>query len=98
MSESKIKKVLLFSIIPLLIILFVLIFFLYDSPAYYVKTPSGSIYLDQKGEPIIYYKDIFGRDFYNEDGKRAYATVPDSIEPITDPEDLAELQESINQD
>ncbi len=98
MSETKTKIVLIISVLSILAVLFLLIFFLYDSPAYYVKTPDGSVYVNEDGAPIIYYKDMFGRDFYDEDGKRVYAAVPNSIEPVTDPADLSELQEAMTQD
>jgi len=83
------------SVISLLFIL-ALAFFLYDSPAQYVKTPDGSVYLNQNGEPILYYTDLFGLHFYSDNGKRDYAAVPATIEPITNPEVLAELQEAVN--
>lgn len=69
--------------IALVLGIFLLVFFLYDSPAYYVKTPDGSVYIDRNNQPIFYYKDLFGRTFYNENGKRDYAAVPDSIEQVT---------------
>lgn len=69
--------------IALVLGIFLLVFFLYDSPAYYVKTKDGSVYIDRNNQPILYYKDLFSRTFYNENGKREYASVPDSIEQVT---------------
>lgn len=88
------KLITALSAVLLIVFVFVLVFCLYDSPAYYVKTPDGSIYIDKNGEPVLYYKDIFGREFYSEDGKRVYAAVPVLIEPVTAPEALSELQQA----
>ena len=74
-KKNKIKYILLF--VVLVIFVFALVFSLYDSPAKYVTKPDGSIYLDDKGEPILYYKDLFGFEFYQDSGKRDYAAVPD---------------------
>ena len=67
-------------VLTVLIILFVAVFFLYDSPAKYVPKPDGSIYLDKNGEPVLYYTDIFGNKFYQDNGKREYAAVPEWID------------------
>lgn len=56
------------------------IFFLYDSPAQYVKDQNGDIYLDEHGEPILYYTDILGNTFEVEDDKRLYVAVPQFID------------------
>ena len=65
-KKNKIKYILLF--VVLVILVFALVFLLYDSPAKYVTKPDGSIYLDDKGEPILYYKiwDLFGIISYNQ--------------------------------
>ena len=67
-------------VLTVLIILFVAVFFLYDSPAKYVTKPDGSIYLDKNGEPRLYYTDLFGNKFYQDNGKREYAAVPEWID------------------
>lgn len=61
------------------------VFFLYDSPAKYVTTQNGDIYINSDGEPVLYYTDLFGKTFYQENGKRVYAAVPAHIDtrPIT---------------
>lgn len=58
----------------------VLVYFLYDSPAKCVKTENGSVYLNSEGEPVLYYTDLFGLTFYDNNGKREYAAVPAYIE------------------
>lgn len=58
------------------VLIFVGVFFLYDSPAAYVRTQDGAVYVNADGAPILYYTDLFGRTFYEEDGKRIYAAVP----------------------
>ncbi len=64
------------SIILAVLLLFALVFCLYDSPAKYVPTSTGEVAVDANGEPMLYYTDLFGRTFYMEDGKRLYAAVP----------------------
>lgn len=96
MRKVNSKKRIIIGVISLCIVIFALVFFLYDSPAQYVKTPDGSIYLNQNGEPILYYTDLFGLSFYNDNGKRDYSAVPATIEPITNAEALEELQEAVD--
>ena len=67
-------------ILVLLIAFFAVVFLLYDSPAKYVTKPDGSIYIDINGEPRLYYTDIFGNKFYQDNGKREYAAVPEWID------------------
>lgn len=64
---------------------FLLVFFLYDSPAKYVPNQDGEIYLNQAGEPVIYYTDLFGNTFYQDGIVRDYAAVPSVMEdtPVT---------------
>ena len=83
-SKKKSKKKLvihLVSAVVLVLALFLLVFALYDTPAKYVPTADGEIYLDASGEPILYYEDLFGRTFYVENGKRLYAAVPACFYP-----------------
>lgn len=73
-KNKKAKKVII--IIAVILAVFLLVFALYDSPAKYVPTSDGRIYLDKNGEPILYYTDLFGNTFYEENGLRVYAAVP----------------------
>lgn len=84
MSKSKKKALTIIGVISLLIVIFALVFLLYDSPAKYVKNSDGSVYIKRDGEPILYYTDLFGRTFYDNNGKRNYVAVPDYIDPVTD--------------
>ncbi len=70
------------------IALFAVVFFLYDSPAKYVTKPDGSIYLDKNGEPRLYYTDLFGNKFYQDNGFREYSAVPVWIDdtPVSNPD------------
>lgn len=70
------KAGIIISVVLAVAIIFGLSYFLYDSPAKYVTTADGSIYLNDKGEPVLYYKDMFGLTFYDNNGKREYAAVP----------------------
>ncbi len=58
------------------ITLFLLVFLLYDSPANYITKPDGSIYINNDGQPLLYYTDLFGNTFYAENGRRVYSAVP----------------------
>lgn len=83
-SASRKKKCILLVVLHI-IVLFLLVFFLYDSPAKYVPNQDGEIYLNQAGEPIIYYTDLFGNTFYQDGIVRDYAAVPAVMEdtPVT---------------
>ena len=74
-SASKVVFVIL-----AIVFIFLGIFFLYDSPAKYVPTQDGDVYINSDGKPILYYTDIFGNTFYEENGKREYAAVPKYID------------------
>lgn len=97
MKKAKTKLIIIAVIsLFLVIIALVLLFLLYDSPAQYVKKPDGSIYIGPNGQPITYHRDLFGREFRYDNGKRVYAKVPVYIEQVTDSEELSELQEAVN--
>lgn len=83
-SANRKKKCILVVVLHI-IVLFLLVFFLYDSPAKYVPNQDGEIYLNQAGEPIIYYTDLFGNTFYQDGIVRDYAAVPAVMEdtPVT---------------
>lgn len=83
-SASRKRKCILVVVLHI-IVLFLLVFFLYDSPAKYVPNQDGEIYLNQAGEPIIYYTDLFGNTFYQDGIVRDYAAVPAVMEdtPVT---------------
>lgn len=68
------KKVNILVAVALVISIFLAIFFYY-SPAEYVKTASGEVYLVD-GEPIIYHTDIFGNTFVFDGGIRVYVAIP----------------------
>ena len=58
---------------------FLLVFFLWDSPAKFVPSTYGYMADSATGEPFVYYEDIFGKTFVKEDGKwRTYCAVPSS--------------------
>lgn len=64
--------------ITVLVVLFLSIFlsvFFYYSPAEYVKTVDGEIYL-VNGEPYIYHTDLFGNTFIFDNGIRVYVAIP----------------------
>lgn len=75
LNLNKNKKKVVYIILSIAAI-FLLVFCLYDSPAKYVPNQDGKIYLNQKGEPIIYYTDLFGNEFYQDGIRRVYAAVP----------------------
>lgn len=60
--------------------IFLLVFCLYDSPAKYVPNQDGKIYINQDGEPIIYYTDLFGNEFRQDGIRRVYSAVPEMVE------------------
>jgi len=64
-------------IISAAIAVFLLVFFLWDSPAKFVPSTYGYMADSATGEPLVYYEDLFGRTFIKEDGKwRTYCAVP----------------------
>lgn len=69
------KKAINVIVLVLLVINILLSIFFYYSPAEYVKTSNGEVYL-VNGEPYIYHRDIFGNTFIFEDGVRVYVTIP----------------------
>ncbi len=75
-TKEKSEKILVTaSIILAVLLLFALVFCLYDSPAKYMPTNTEKVAVDANGEPMLYYTDLFGCTFYMEDGKRLYAAV-----------------------
>ncbi len=68
------KKINIIMVIAL-VISFLLSVFFYYSPAEYVKTASGEVYLVD-GEPVIYHTDIFGNTFIFDGGVRVYVAIP----------------------
>lgn len=85
--EKSKKKLASKVIIIFLAVVFIIlgVFFLYDSPAKYVPTQDGNVYINSDGEPILYYTDLFRHTFYEENGKRVYAAVPVYVDnqPLT---------------
>lgn len=82
-KPEKTKKKLATAIIFIclaVVFIFLGVFFLYDSPAKYVPTQDGAVYINSDGKPILYYTDLFGRTFYDENGKRVYAAVPKYVD------------------
>jgi hypothetical protein len=73
-SIKKQKVINVIVLVALIISIFLSVFFYY-SPAEYVKTQSGEIYL-VNGEPYIYHTDLFGNTFIFDNGVRVYAEVP----------------------
>lgn len=64
-------------IIAAAIAVFLLVFFLWDSPAKFVPSTYGCMADSATGEPLVYYEDIFGRTFVKEEDKwRTYCAVP----------------------
>lgn len=76
MKKFNLNKKNVVYIILSIALLFLLVFCLYDSPAKYVPNQNGEIYLNQDGEPIIYYTDLFGNEFYQDGIRRVYSAVP----------------------
>lgn len=64
-SEKKGKGLAVKVIVAVLAVVCVFsgVFFLYDSPAKYVPTQNGDIYINSDGEPVLYYTDLFGKHF-----------------------------------
>lgn len=75
-SSKKMTAIKIIVVVFAAILIFLGVFFLYDSPAEYVVTQDNKVYLDKDGEPYLYYKDLFGKTFTVENGKRAYHAVP----------------------
>ena len=73
-SIKKTKIINVVVLVVLIISIFLSIFFYY-SPAEYVKTADGDVYLVD-GEPVIYHKDLFGNTFVFDDGVRVYVAIP----------------------
>ena len=76
MMSSKSKKIINILMLIVLTISILFAVFFYYSPAEYVKTASGEVYLVD-GEPIIYHTDLFGNTFVFDGGIRVYAAVPE---------------------
>lgn len=74
-ATAKINIIVLIALIISLIISILISVFFYYSPAEYVKTASGEVYLVD-GEPIIYHTDLFGHTFIFDNGVRVYIAVP----------------------
>ena len=75
MKSIKNKKVINIIVLIALIVSVLLAVFFYYSPAEYVKTADGEVYL-VNGEPFIYHTDLFGNTFIFENGVRVYIAVP----------------------
>ena len=73
-SIKKKKFVNVIVLVALIISIFLSVFFYY-SPAEYVKTANGEIYLVD-GKPYIYHTDLFGNTFIFDNGVRVYVAVP----------------------
>lgn len=73
-SIKKQKVINVIVLVALIISIFLSVFFYY-SPAEYVKTANGEIYLVD-GEPYIYHRDLFGNTFIFDDGVRVYVAIP----------------------
>lgn len=63
--------------VVIVLLAFLAVFLLYDSPAKYVKDSTGKVHILSDGSPHIYYTDLFGNTFYaKENGGRDYCAVP----------------------
>lgn len=77
---KKAGKIIL-KILATAVVVFLLVFFLYDSPAKFEPSTYGYMADSATGEPFVYYEELFGRSFVKEDGKwRTYCVVPSSSE------------------
>ena len=66
--------------VAVIVALFCIAFMIYKSEPQYVKNEKGENYLDENGNPSVYYKDLFGHTFYIENGRRLYCAVPVMID------------------
>lgn len=80
MNEERTKKRILKGLVIFLIVAVIssvcITFAFYKSEPLYVKNEIGEKYIDAKGNPEVYYKDLFGNTFYLINGKREYSAVP----------------------
>lgn len=75
MKKSNIKRNIIIAVTSAVFV-FILVFCLYDSPAKFVPNQNGEIYIDNNGNPRVYYTDLFGNKFYQDGFFRVYSAVP----------------------